>query len=132
MTSATGAARPFLQEVLRVSSGAMKGRCEAEQEPGDNGTRQRESKDVQIDSDLFRARQGARRGRQDQVRSETGEQQAGYRPRQRQQYAFSQELTDDASACGAERGPNSELPLPGCGARQQQIRGIRARDNQYE
>ena len=38
----------------------------------------------------------------------------------------------DPCACGAQRGPNRELLLPGCRAGEQQVGDVRARDQQDE
>ena len=50
--------------------------------------------------------------------------------RDRQHQALGQDLTDDASAAGAEREPDRDLALTRRAAREQQVRDVRADDDQ--
>src|ERR1017187_3213736 len=90
MTSATGAARAFLEGFLKVSIGAVESWGEAEQDAGDDGDYEREEQDVGIDADFLRARQGTRDGGEDEAGPQIGEQQADDGAAQRQQDTFRQ------------------------------------------
>ena len=50
----------------------------------------------------------------------------------RQQHAFGHELPEQPAAAGAERRAHGKLTMTGLGARQQQVREIRAGDEQHE
>ena len=50
----------------------------------------------------------------------------------RQHHALGEQLADDAAARAAERGADRDLALAARGAHQQQVRDVRARDQQHE
>ena len=58
--------------------------------------------------------------------------QSGRPSHQGEHGAFGQELPDDAAAAGAERAADRHLPLPGARAGEQQVRHVRARDEEHE
>ena len=50
----------------------------------------------------------------------------------RQQHRFDEELPDDMPSAGAERDADADLVRAMCGAREQQVGDVRARDQQHE
>ena len=86
-----------------------------------------------VDGDLVeRAAAKRARARRAPWTREHREQHAGDRPAGAQQGALGQQLPDDASAAGAEDRAQRQLALPGDRPRQQQVRDVRAGDQQHE
>ena len=77
-----------------------------------------------------RARQDERTDGVQRVRRGIREPEPERAPAQRQQQAFDQELTDQPRPRRANRQTNGDLPLAHRGARQQQVREVRARDQE--
>ncbi len=78
------------------------------------------------------AGEGDGAGGHEGAHTETSQQQAGGGAGEDQQKTLRGELAQHASAAGAERDANRDLPLADFGAGQQQVGDIGARDHQYE
>ncbi len=85
-----------------------------------------------LTADAVQPRQILRRKRNQSRHAPVGAQYAEAAADQRKQQRFGEELTDQPAARGAERVANGQLTLPCRGLRQQQVRDVRARDQQQK
>ena len=93
----------------------------------------RERQDPQVGSRHERQVRGIERQETHQPpRQQHGEGHAGDPAGERQQQALHQELADELPPARAERRLDRHLLLSGRGAREQQVRDVRARDQQHE
>jgi hypothetical protein len=107
-------------------------REEAEQDAGHEGRRQREGEDDGVEADLVQARQVRRLQGHEQPEEAVSEAEAEDAAEQAQRHALQQQLARDPSASGAERHAHGELLLPPLHAHQQEVRHVRAGDEQHE
>ena len=87
---------------------------------------------LRVDGDVGQARQRSRRKRSQQVHAPGGEHQSRGAAKQRDDQALGEQLAQQPRTAGAERGANRQLAVARRRARQQQVRDIRARDEQDE
>ena len=90
------------------------------------------SKRRAIEGDGFETREARRCGERQQSNERPRERQAGGAARGRQHQTLCQELSHESRAAAAERGANRQLALACGAARKQQIRDVRAGDEQHE
>ena len=104
----------------------------SEQQAREHGHSQRKNEDNGIDSDFGQTRQSRGSfGGQDSNGS-VGQPQAQNPAHDSQSQALHQHFARDSSPPGAERGPDREFLLAALGANQQQIRDVRAGDEQNQ
>jgi hypothetical protein len=115
----------------RAQRGAQ-GRNDAEDERRHERDHDGEEDDAAVEPDRFDAREGFSRQCQHRLHAPPGEQQAGDGAEERQHEPFGDELSHDAGRAGAERRADRELPLPRSGAREHQVRDVRASDQQHD
>src|SRR5262249_23933693 len=108
-------ATALFQRFVEVGLRNLKRRRQAEEDSRQQRNRQRETERPFVDADFAYAGD-VRRGKGDQQIDCPKSQQDSEDPaRQRQQYAFGQQLPDDVSAACTHRRPNRDLLLPGQG-----------------
>src|SRR5262249_38244497 len=104
----------------------------AEREARQQSKDQRDQQDGPVDFDFAHARQAQRRDGAKRIHSPGGQQQPERAAECSQQQTFGQQLPDQSAPAGAEREQNGEFLSPLRVARQQQVRQIRARDQQHK
>ena len=85
-----------------------------------------------VDGDVGEERQAERLARPQTPGEQMREADADHGSGHREHNAFRQQLTNDATATGAEREPQRDLPAAAGGPRQQQVREVRADDEDDE
>ena len=120
------------QRRLHVGAGGLQRRREAEQQGRRERGRQRERRDSPIHRDGIETRQSRRSERQDRADRPARDEQAARAARQRQQQTLGQELARQPGPPRAERRPYRQFARTGRGAREQQVRDVRAGDEQHE
>ena len=108
-------------------------RRDAKHDPGEERQREREQQHARVDREVERERQRAlrRRRRLERPDDDPRQRNAGDAADRRQQHAFGQQLPDEAPAARADGQPHRELAPPRRGPRQQQVRDVRAGDQQH-
>src|SRR5690348_1049131 len=105
-------------------------------ESKNNSRQQRDAERPQqhrhVQTNTLQADEIAWTDRDQRLDSEPGETQTEYTPEQRQQQALVQQLSRDAHAPRSERRPQRDLLFTRRRLRQEQVRDIRARDQQHE
>ena len=127
--AAAAAASAFFQSGLQLRARQLQRRHETEQPAGDDREREREEKDAGVDRGVLRADKILRQLEQSPqapVRQEHARAAAG----QPEDRCFRQQLPDESPAARAQRGAHGHFPLPREAAGQQQVRQVRARDQQ--
>ena len=135
-----GAAAGLLERRDEIGLGGVQRRKQTEHDSRQNRERHREDHDAPVER---RNHDPAAIGRRD-ARNVAGHQQqqtanarcakgeAEHASRAGQQHALGQQLTDNASATGADRGSDRELALPARRSREQQVGHVAARDQQHQ
>ncbi len=129
---ATARAALLLQRFAQIDARDLQRRRKSEQQAGRRRDAQGECQHPPIDAAFGKTRNVAWRERHQGVRAPLGEEQAGRAGHHSQHQAFGDQLAHDAAAAGAYRGANGDLPRTRSGPREQQIRYIRARDQQHQ
>ena len=114
-----------------MRSRVLENRDRAEQQARDNRHGEGEQQHGEIDRDVVEPRQVAWRKRDQRAHGGRRETQARGTAHQAEDDAFGEQLVGDASATGAERRAHRQLLLTSFGAHQQQVRHIRAGDQQH-
>ena len=104
----------------------------AESHAGQQRDHRDEQQHGRVDADLIDARQIGRTDAHEQAEDRPGHQHAEHAAHDREQHALGQQLTNQAPAPGAERRAHRHLAAPRRGADEQQVRDVRARDQQHE
>src|SRR5262249_51844440 len=125
------AASAFLQRARQSASGEHGGE-DAEDDPRENGEREREPDDRAVDADGVEAGEAPPMETPEERHAPRSEQDAEAAAYAREDHTFGEELSYQAAAAGAERGPHGELRLTRGRAREQQVRHVRARDQEDE
>ena len=123
---ARDAAAVFLQRGPHVHLRCAQRRCNAEHDARERRHACCEGDDPPI---------GGRRcadGRRQQRLPPARQEEAGDATHSRQQQALGQQLADETPARRTDRQPDGNFPLARCDAREQQIRDIRAHEQQHE
>ena len=107
-------------------------RREAEHGAGRERDGEREHQHPRVDREVARAREAVGKRGDQRAESRDGHGQAERGAGCREHAPFGHELREQAPAARAERRPHGEFLVPRFGARQQQVRQIRARDQQDE
>jgi hypothetical protein len=129
----TDAARggPSADLVQRQGSGPEPHeRHRAEGERGHDAQPSRERERDHVETDFFQAWKVGGTPCHQELDAAPRHRQAQRTARDRQQRAFGKKVTRDPSASGTERPPHRDLPLPRLGTNQEQIRNVRAGDEQ--
>ena len=130
---AAGARRAVLQRVHQIAGGGRPGRKDSEQHGGDDPGQQREAQHRGVDRHLDADRGiGGRCKSHEQPGGPTGDQQRRRRAASREHEAFRKEQSHQVRAAGAKRHSDAELPPPAGRAHEQQVRQVRAGDEQDE
>ncbi len=85
-----------------------------------------------VQAHFLKARQVARTERHEEMNGAPGQGQADRAAGNRQPRAFGQEVAGDAAAARAQGAAHGNLPLPGLGTDQEQVRDVGARDEQHQ
>ena len=96
---------------------------------GENGG---EEQHGAVERRFIEPRQVRRPQRDDDLQSRPRDREARGGAGDRQQHALGKQLRDDLPAAGAKRGAHRDFTAPHVGARQLQVRDVRARDQQHE
>ena len=110
-----------LECLMNAALGDLKRWHEPERDAGDERQQHRERQRRRVDADTAEQRQADRVHVRDGSRSQRGEREADERAARRQQHALRQQLSNEASTSGAERGADRHLLLAGR-AGEEQIR----------
>ncbi len=134
MTLAARAREPsaFLERRRQVRRGELEDRQQAEEQPGNERDAEREEQHQRVDADLGGPRQSIRRIGDENAQAGVGQDEANDAARQREREALREELPRDSAPAGAERGMNREFLLPRFGPHEEQVRDVRAGDEQHE
>ena len=130
--AAGASAFALFQCFRRVPGRRRKRRDEPEQNAGDNRHAEAEGEDLAIEADLFEAPQAGRRHRHQERDRPRGEQRTERTADDREQHAFGEQLPDQTETARAHRGADGNFARAGRGAREQQVRHIRAADEKEE
>jgi hypothetical protein len=126
-------ARVGLERSARRDAGRAPGGGEAERQSRRDRNARAEREHPIVERQVEENRIARRREKADQcARSPACDHQPEQRAPDRQRDAFSQELTDDAPAAGADRYADGHLTLPRGGPGQEQIGNVGARDHEHE
>ena len=129
---AVAAARRVLQRLGEPRHAAVQRRREAEQEAASDRHEHGEGGHPQVDVRIDEARKVDRTGRHQRTDRCLCEHEAGDSAERRQHAAFGDQLTQQPRPPRAERGPHRDLALARFRSRNQQIRHIRAGNQQHE
>src|SRR4051794_16238277 len=105
MLASCGATRSFVEGALYLGTCALDRRSQAEENPYDDRSQDREEEDGEVNANVCGARQGFRQCRKKQAQAESGEHGAQCSARERKHDAFGQQLSHHASATGTKRRP---------------------------
>src|SRR5436309_4189250 len=130
--AAAEATRALLERVVEIGARRLQRRRQAEDQTGRERDDHRERKHGAVDADLLNVRQVEPAQRAKDAGAPEREQQPQRAAEQREQRAFGQQLADQAKPSGAESGADGDLALARRRARQQQVRGVGAGDEQNE
>src|SRR6266516_5710715 len=130
--AAAEATRALLERVVEIGARRLQRRRQAEDQTGRERDDHRERKHGAVDADLLNVRQVEPAQRAKDAGAPEREQQPQRAAEQREQRAFGQQLADQAKPSGAESGADGDLTLARRRARQQQVRGVGAGDEQNE
>ena len=117
----------------QVRTRGAQGWSQSEQHTRQDGKGRCEGQNAQVDIEVKHNRERQRqleagnRARRNYRQAETQ-----HRTAERKQDAFREQLSQQPAAAGAHRQADSDLPLPRRGARQQQVRDVRAGHQQHE
>ena len=131
----SGAVAPrssIFSDVCTVERDAWIAGTRPKQTPVSTLIAEREREHPAVDGNLLDARHVGRQAADEQRHAPEREQETGGAADQAEHGAFGQELTDDAAAARAERVADGDLTLTRAGPREQQIRDVRAGDQQHE
>jgi hypothetical protein len=110
----------------------MQRRSESEAGAGDERDRKRKQEHRRIEPGLVQPWNGAGIERGDDRKAPVRQQHAGAAAERGEQQALGQHLANQPCSARAEQGPDNDFLLPARRARQQEIRDVRARDEQDE
>ena len=128
-SAAAAAASAFFQSGLQLRPRHVQSGDETKQPSGENGDRERKEKNARIDGRVLRADKVLRQLEQSPqapVRQEHARAAAG----QAEHGRFRQQLPNEPPSARAQRRPHRHFPLPREPAREQEIRQVRARDEE--
>ena len=117
------------------ASGLQRGEAAEEQRAhSHHADRERERQAIDAEIEHVRLRDDEQLGQRvtQQPQAPERQRETDNRTGGRQQDALGEELAYQPRASGAERGANRELALAGNGAREQQVRDVRARQQQHD
>ena len=121
-----------LQGRLRVRAERRERRGEPEENSGRDRGREGKQEHGAVDAGLGQPRDVFGRGGEQGRRGPDGQEEPEAPAEEREQDAFRQELTHHAGAARADGRADGKLALPGGGAREQQVRDVRAGEEQHE
>ncbi len=120
------ASAPFPQTDDLIGTGRLEGRNEAKNYPGEDGDKERESQHAHIDRYFVEPRKISRSEPQQRIFQHDDCDKSDNAGDRSQQYAFRQQLADEAAAAGAEGQADCDFALTTGSASQQQVRDINA------
>ena len=123
-------AAAFLQRVVEVLLRQVEGRHQAEQHARRHRRDQREDEHAAVQSDLIGARDAGRGKRGQRACGPERDQQAAGGAEQAERRALGQHLPHQLLSIRANRRAQGELTQPAGAVRQQEVRDVRARDEQ--
>ena len=123
---------PAFIDVVEVHACRAQRRREAEQDAGDDRDAEREREDRAVERDGVEPGNVAGIDVADDLQRAVRDEQTGGAAEQAEQQALGQQLPDEPLPARAERGADRDFLLTAGRARQQQVRDVRARDQQHE
>src|SRR5205085_826565 len=127
-----GIAAAFFQGVVQIEMRRLTSGGEAEDESGDNSDDESEHQHLRIDRNRISVGGVGRNETAKNTQPAIREQQTNHAAEKREHHAFDQKLFREARAIRAERKAERYLFVPHRRARQQEIRDVRARDQEHE
>ena len=111
---------------------AVQRRKQSEQQTRADGQRRGEQHDDRVDRQVHRVRRLSRQERGHQVQRPLGDDEAAEAAEDREETRLAEQLPHELSASRANRQPDRHLARARGAARQQQVRDVRARNQQHE
>ena len=127
-------AAAFLERVVQAGSGSGERGNGAEDQAAQQRRAEREGQDPAVDPDQLETLDGQPLGGDgpEKMKPPPRQQQTADAARRGKHEAFGEQLPDEARASGAERRPDGKFPLSHRRAGQEQVRHVRARDEEHE
>jgi len=113
------------------AAGILEYRDRAEEKSCGHRNDDRERQHGDVERDVFEARQVSRSEGHEQCQRARGKGETDKPAKQAENHALDQQFSSDPPRAGAERGTNRQLLLPGLGSDEEQIRHVRARDEEH-
>ena len=125
-------AAAVLQRAREIRPRRVERGDDAEEDAGQDGGGRRRAEDAQVDADVRDPRQSRGEPRDDPAHAEIREPDADRGARHREHEPFDEQAAHEPPAARAEGRTNPHLPAADGGAREHQVRHVRARDEQHE
>ena len=129
-TAARRSLRAVLERIGEIDAKRTHCGSEAESEAGEDGDRGREEQYPQVDGDLGNARDARRIPPADEPDAREGERETDGGGDAGEDQALGEQLPHHAESAGTERGTNRNLALAAFGAGEEEVRHVRAGDEQ--
>ena len=117
---------------MQIGDGDVEGWSQPENDAGEERYAQGEGEHPAVHSDVLHAGKSPGHGRHHCSRAPAGEGQPGDTTGERQHQAFGEQLADHSAAAGADGGADGDFLLALGGAGQEQVRHVRAGDQEHE
>ena len=130
--SAGRAAGRVLERIVQIGTPGLPRGGQSEKNTRQHRDHRRKSQHARIKPDLCRARNAVAAHGQNQPHPAVSEQQTERAAGERQQHAFGEQLTDDPPPACAQRRAHGHFFLSPRRAREQQVRHVRAGDQQHQ
>jgi hypothetical protein len=122
----------FLQRETHRTLADVEKRCQTEHHAREQGRQDREYHDPGVETDVRRTRQAVRVRGDEGLQAAIRQPESGGAPEHGERHPFGHELTQQPRASGAKGRPDREFAVSRLGPGQQQVRHVRARDQQHE
>ena len=130
MAAAGHGAPSLLERFVEAFSRVVKGRKEAEEQPGRDGEPQGEGEHPKVQADALGARQGGGVQGDELARSPVGKEETQGTAQEREEDALGQQLADEAPAAGAQGGADRDLPTAGGQPDEEEVGDVQAGDQE--
>jgi hypothetical protein len=117
---------------MQVHARSPQHRNQSEQDSGDERNEKREEQDAAVDADVVQSRNIGRAENAHRPNGRECDEDSRRAARQAEQHALGQQLPEDARAARADCRADRDFFLASRRARQQQVRDVRAGDQQHK